>query len=104
MKKVSDVNLNELKQRGELTIVKFWAGWCQPCKMLEPIIEEAEEKFPDVNFVSVDTENADNSEIVKEYLIMSIPVIAFLKNGEQVEKMVGVPLKKKFLDTIEQYV
>lgn len=104
MKSLSEVNLNELKQKDELTILKFWAGWCQPCKMLNPIMEEAEEQFPDVNFVSVDTEDPDNSEIVKEYLIMSIPVVAFLKNGEQVEKMIGVPLKKKFLDTIEQYV
>lgn len=104
MKEVNVEELNQITNKDELTVIKFWAEWCQPCKAVQPIINEAEQRYENVNFVSVDIENPDNDPILKDHLIMGVPTMAMMKAGEKVDKMVGVPMKQKFFDTIEKHV
>ena len=92
----------EALSREGLVVVDFWAEWCGPCRMIGPIIEELANEYDDevVRIGKVDVDN--NPEISSQYSIRSIPTILFLKNGEVVDKQVGVASKKALTDKIEK--
>ena len=92
----------EALSREGLVVVDFWAEWCGPCRMIGPIIEELSNEYDDnvVRIGKVDVDN--NPEISSQYSIRSIPTILFLKNGEVIDKQVGVATKKALTDKIEK--
>ena len=70
----------------------FWAPWCGPCKMLGPIIDELANDFEGkaiIGKMNID----ENSEVSSQFGIRSIPTVLFFKNGEQVDKVVGLLTK-----------
>ncbi len=74
-------------------LVDFWAEWCGPCRMVGPIVEELANDYADkavVGKVNVD----NNSEISMKYGIRNIPTLLVFKNGEVVDKQVGVAPKE----------
>lgn len=81
-------------------MVDFWAGWCTPCSMVAPIVEEIAKKYPErikVGKLNVD----ENPAIAGKYRIMGIPALLFF-NGEERERIVGVVPKKVIEDKIEK--
>lgn len=73
-------------------LVDFWAVWCGPCRTLGPIIEEVASDFEGKAVVGkVDVDN--NQEISMQYGIRNIPTVLIFKNGEVVDKLVGVAPK-----------
>ncbi len=94
---LTDANFQEETSSG-LTLVDFWAPWCSPCRMLGPVIEEiAEEVDIKVGKLNVD----ENPQISATFGIMSIPTVILLKDGKQVETLIGVRPKQDYLDVIE---
>ena len=80
-------------------LVDFWAGWCMPCKMLAPIIEEIAEELGDslkTAKVDVDAEG----ELAMEYSIMSIPTVIIFIDGKEVKRFVGVQPKEAFMTVL----
>lgn len=76
----------------KLVLVDFWAAWCGPCKMLTPIIDELAEDYKDTAVIGkVDVDN--NPQVSNQFGIRSLPTILFLKNGEIVDKHIGVTSK-----------
>ncbi|MDY6774500.1 MAG: thioredoxin family protein [Halobacteria archaeon] len=71
----------------------FYADWCGPCKKQDPIIEDLEEKHPDVDFEKVDVD--DNPDTARDYGVRSVPTIIVEKDGEIVEKFIGVTQAEK---------
>ena len=67
-------------------LVDFWADWCQPCKTLTPVLEEAVQNR-DVALVKVDVEA--NKALAREYDISGIPAVKAFKNGHVVAEFVG---------------
>ena len=66
----------------------FWAPWCGPCKMLAPILDEVAEKVTGVKFGKVNVDAAP--ELARQYKIMSIPNVCIFKNGELVDRIIGL--------------
>lgn len=86
---VTDQNIQSLLAEGKPMVVDFWAPWCGPCKMQGPIIDEVANDYAEraiVGKLNVD----DNPETCEQYGIMSIPTMLFFKNGELVNRHVGL--------------
>lgn len=81
------------------TIVDFYADWCGPCKMLGPVLEEVAEENTDIKFVKVNVDEA--MEVASKYGIMSIPNVIMFKDGEAVNRFVGMHSKDDVLDFIK---
>jgi thioredoxin 1 len=71
-----------------LSIVDFWAERCGPCRMLGPIIEQLAEEYKDVKIAKVNVDQ--NQELAGAFQVSSIPVVYFIKNGQVIERIVGV--------------
>ncbi len=80
----------------DLAVVDFWAEWCNPCKNLEPILKELEEKHKHIKFFKVNVENAQS--IADHYSVSGLPTIAFFKRGNLVSTRVGLPGKKEDIE------
>lgn len=81
-------------------LVDFWAAWCGPCRMVGPIIEEVSQEYDGkavVGKVDVDA----NQEYAAKYGVRNIPTVLVFKNGEIVNRQVGVSPKKAYTDAIE---
>ena len=70
-----------------ITLVDFWADWCQPCKRFAPVFEEASETHPDITFAKVDTE-ADQ-ELAQQLQITAIPTLMAFRDGILVFSQAG---------------
>ncbi len=100
--KVFNYEVNkEWKFEGELpSIIDFYADWCQPCKMVAPILEElAEEYKGKINIYKVDTEA--EQELAGAFGIRSIPSLLFVPMGEQPQMAQGALPKESFKQVIE---
>ena len=79
-------------------LVDFWAGWCGPCKMLSPVVDQLSDEVEDVKFVGVDVD--DSERLAMKYGISSIPCLILFENGAEVKRSVGFqpkPALKQFL-------
>jgi thioredoxin len=96
----TDTNFKETVLDNEgVSVIDFWAEWCGPCRMIGPIIEELHSEYDgkaSIGKVNVDT----NPKISMDYGVRSIPTILFFKNGQVVDKQVGVTTKKALEDKI----
>lgn len=99
MESINKERFDELIKGDKPVVCDFFANWCTPCKMLAPVLEEASTKYGDAVFVKVDVD--ENAELAARYGIMSIPLVAVFKNGEQTAKSLGYMSKseaEKFLN------
>jgi len=99
---LNDVSFNEevLKSNTPF-LVDFWAEWCGPCKIIEPIIKELSNEYKGkINFGKM---NVDNNPIIPpQYGIRSIPSLLIFKNGDVVEQVVGAVPKKNIKLTLDR--
>jgi len=83
-----------------LILVDFWAPWCGPCKMLNPVLSEIEEKH--TGKIKIGKLNVDEaSAIANKYQVMSIPTLIIFKNGKVLEQIIGMQDKKDLIDRID---
>lgn len=76
-----------LEEKG-VVLVDFGANWCGPCRSLLPILEEVAGEDSSKKIVKIDID--EQQELASEYKIMSVPTILVFKNGEVVDKSVGL--------------
>lgn len=94
---------SEIKEYKGVALVDFWAPWCGPCRMLGPIIEDVAKEVGDeikVGKVNVDEEGS----LAQEFQIMSIPAVYIFKDGNVIEKMIGLQPKESYLNTLRRYI
>ncbi len=84
-------NINEII-KSPASVLMFSAEWCNPCKILKPIIEELSVQFKEkIIIIKLDVD--DNPEIAAQFGIRNVPTLLFFKNGEIIDKTVGVSTK-----------
>lgn len=93
---VTEENFDEVVLGGEKTVlVDFFATWCGPCQMLAPTIEEIADEHPEYTVVKIDVDDAPGLAV--KYGIVSIPTLVVIKNGDTVNKAIGVHSKDEIL-------
>lgn len=99
---VSDKDFEEKVLKGKTAVlVDFWASWCGPCKMAEPVLEELSDEYSgkvEVAKLNVD-ENPTNTQ---KYNVLSIPTTVLFKGGKEVGRQVGFAGKKAFEDLVKR--
>jgi len=75
---VTKENFEEIVTKNSLVILDFWAAWCGPCKAFAPTFEAASEKYPDVVFGKINTE--EQQELAGHFQIRSIPNVMLFRD------------------------
>ena len=72
----------------DVVVVDFFATWCGPCKMLAPAVERMAELHPEDHFYKVDID--EEMDLASRFQVMSVPTLIYFKNGQEVNKTVGL--------------
>lgn len=81
-------------------LLDFWAPWCAPCRIMNPILEELEKELG--SKMSIEKINVDeNQEMASKYGVMSIPTYVVLKNDLEVGRRIGVTSKADLLKLLQ---
>ncbi len=99
---VNDSNFEEVVLKNEKpVVVDFWAPWCQPCRIIAPIIEElAREYDGKVVFTKLNTD--ENIQTTMRFGIRGIPTLLIFKDGKEVGRIVGARPKPQLKEEIER--
>ncbi|MCX2186153.1 MULTISPECIES: thioredoxin [Limosilactobacillus] len=88
---------------GPLTVVDFWAPWCGPCKMMDPIMTKLEQRYgKQIKFVRFNVDG--NQEIAQRYHVMSVPSLVLFRDGQAKEKVTGVYPEAKLAHYFERKI
>jgi thioredoxin 1 len=95
---VTDTDFNDLVKKHSVALIDFWAPWCGPCRALAPTIEDLNREYAGRVFVgklNVD----ENPQTAECFGVSSIPTMVVMKNGEEVDRIVGC-VQKKYIDAV----
>ena len=98
IKHLDDETFDEAVAAG-VTLVDFHADWCGPCRMVAPIVSELAGEMNDVTIAKVDIEKAQKT--TAEWQVTSVPTLIVFKDGEVVNRVVGIRDKESIRSMIE---
>ncbi|KAI3885748.1 hypothetical protein MKW92_018722 [Papaver armeniacum] len=93
-------HINKGNEAKKLIVVNFTASWCGPCRMISPILTEIAKKLPNVLFLKVDVDEMRN--VSEELNVEAMPTFVFLKDGKEVDRVVGAK-KDELQNTIAKH-
>ena len=93
----------EIKGSDEPVIVDFWAEWCGPCKLIQPILEEiASEQQGKVKIAKLNID--ENLEVSRRFEVMSIPTLIVFRDGEPQTRIIGAKGKQQLLQELHPHL
>ena len=99
---VSDRNFDQTVKSYPLLVVDCWAAWCAPCRAIAPIVDEmAKEYSGKVVFGKLNVD--ENPETAQKYGVMAIPTLLIMKEGQEVDRIVGVLPKNQLEAKVSSY-
>jgi len=98
---LTDKNFEETIGKNKVVLVDFWAGWCGPCRALAPTIEElSKELAGKVLVAKLDVD--ENPTTAEKFQVYSIPTVVLIKNGCEVDRIVGLCPKKQYDSALQK--
>ena len=85
-----------------VTLKKFSAAWCGPCKALAPVINEIKGQFPNVTFEDYDVDVAYDE--ATKYGIRSVPTVIIEKDGKEIERFAGMGSKMSYVNALNECI
>ncbi len=99
-KVITSANIEEVLAEPGLLVIDFWAVWCGPCRILSPVVDELAAEFE--GRATIAKCNVDDCEdVAMRFGVRNIPTLVFIKNGEVVDRSVGVVPKQDLKARIE---
>lgn len=100
---INSSNISEVLASSKIVVIDFWATWCGPCRMLAPIVEELAGEISDKAVIAKC--NVDDCEDISiQYGIRNIPTLLYFKDGQLVDRSVGLVSKKDIIAKIDAIV
>jgi len=104
MIEIDDKNFaSEVEQAETLAVLDFGAAWCQPCKKLEPILEELEKEYEGRALIG-HCDVAKAPATAQRFGVMSVPTVVFMKKGEVIDKFIGLQPREKIVELLEKHI
>jgi thioredoxin 1 len=99
--RTTDKNFEELVLESDIPVlVDFWASWCPPCKMSEPIIKDLAQEYD--GKVKIAKVNVDqNPRTAAKYHIMGVPTYILFQSGDEIERKVGAQSKDQLIKIVD---
>jgi len=101
---ITDSNFEETVLKSDKPVlVDFWAAWCGPCRMVGPIIDEISDEYEGkavVGKVDIDS----NQQYAAQFGVRNIPTVLVFKNGELVDRKVGVSSKNDYAQVLDNLI
>ena len=97
---ITSENFEELVLKNEKTVLlDFSAVWCGPCQMIAPVIHEIAEENGDIVVGKIDVDN--ETPLAIKFGVSSIPTLVVMKNGQAIDKAVGLRSKEQILEMLK---
>lgn len=90
---------SEVLKSDKTVLVDFYADWCGPCRMIAPIVEAIAKENEDIKVVKINVDNAQ--DLAMQYNVMSIPTLVVIKNGQEINRNIGLADKSEILNMIK---
>jgi thioredoxin 1 len=104
MIEIDDQNfIEQMLNCPKLAVLDFGGAWCQPCKKLEPILDEVANEYAE-RIVVGHCDVAKGPATAKRFGVMSVPTVVLLKGGQEVDRFVGLQGKPKIVEMIERHL
>lgn len=85
-----------------ITVKRFTAPWCGPCKMLAPVMNSLQQELPDVDFETIDVDRYPDE--AQQFGIRSVPTVIIIKDGVKKNTILGVNPKNTYIQAIQQNI
>jgi len=94
--------MKNLKTKQMVTVKKFSAVWCGPCRVLAPVMNEIKGNFSNVKFEEYDID--EYSDVTEQYGVRSVPTVIIVKDGIEVNRFTGLSSKMAYINAINEAV
>ncbi|MBR6369523.1 MAG: thioredoxin [Bacteroidaceae bacterium] len=100
---ITEKNYEEVTGQGKPVMIDFWATWCGPCRRLAPIVGELAAEY-DGKVIVGKCDIEENTDLTDRFGIMNVPTVVFIKDGKEVDRVVGAAAKNVFQEKLNALI
>ena len=100
---ITEKNFEEVTGQGKPVMIDFWATWCGPCRRLAPIVGELAAEY-DGKVIVGKCDIEENTDLTDRFGIMNVPTVVLIKDGKEVDRVVGAAAKNVFQEKLNALI